>query len=634
MGNIAVAFKGQLYKNAADSTNYVFPQENSEWAASLDSDPRDTLGYLNINGNHPCYTIKFTPYGIVYAYRHLLPERSGSNCAMIMLLAGGPTLSGKELVGKMDELLAHAVSQNSSDQIDQDFLSVKLSKCDVLFYGNRRPSVVDGEASRPEAYRIYNTDEELYKNLERPYQPAYNKYSCIHIVPADANATPYADSNLKLIEGQLEPIYFLTLPEGVKEVDNKKYVGKGESFRLEYVKEGYSSYITGFLYVSNNSDYFEVKDDEIVVNPADKCKQVDFKREIQIKVQNSFGNPITSWRWKNKKTNWRECTTDILKLELTSGEYVFQIQSEGYVDEDDVRVNTSREQEKVVTLKSKSLSKKVYLKPAWGKKDKSFSSKDEHFTLNYTKNTALYKKYEKQLDPHVMNSPTFYVSTMRPKKKLIFWCIVSLLLGIGVGFFANMMVTSLKDKPQISSSAQNPSNGTEGTRGVSGGTVGNPGPTSAVTNIPSAEVIQKQKEEEEQQDVQYLNSNNVWELSRLQSSKYKDFFVQVVSNKTQYKDVNWEDYDEINNPKWNIIKNAIIEGVENEKNNKTPSWTKLNGLNYAILKQNLSSSGRLDLDESVKARPAGTAGSGAKSTTGTTGQGGTRGSGRDNAKKK
>lgn len=232
--NISIAFKGQLYKNEAMSTNYVYPQAHSEWAMLLGSDPRKMISDLNINGDHSCYSIKITDDGIIYAYRRVRSGRSGSNCAMVMLLASGPTRDGKQLTEKMHELLSYAMNQTSADQIDKNYLEEKLSGCEELFDFHRAPQ--SNGASEPalikEAYRLYKTNEELSQILENPYQPAYKQYRCIHIIPDEAGASPSFGSNVQLIDKPIEKVFFFKFPQGVEEKNGRCYVGKNECFTL------------------------------------------------------------------------------------------------------------------------------------------------------------------------------------------------------------------------------------------------------------------------------------------------------------------------------------------------------------------------------------------------------------------
>ncbi len=181
---LAVAFKGQLYKNEATTTNYVYPESNKDWSMLLGSDPRKTISDLNINGD--CYTIKITNRGIIYSYRRVLAGRSGSNCAMIMLLVEAPTRDGKILAEKLKELLKYAMDQTSADQINQKVLDEKMASLEELFYRTRKFTVsLNDETSESsttnEAFFIYKSDEELFARLESPYQSTYKNFSCIHL---------------------------------------------------------------------------------------------------------------------------------------------------------------------------------------------------------------------------------------------------------------------------------------------------------------------------------------------------------------------------------------------------------------------------------------------------------------------
>lgn len=582
---IKIAFKGQLYKTDASSANYVYPQGNSDWASISESDPRTVLSQLNINGNFPCYTIFITESSVIYAFRRTLSGRANSNCVMVMLCAGGPTNNGKQLVKQLQELLTIAVSQTSFDQVNKTVLEEKLKSCEEFFDWQKKPNAKTKETSKiKEGYRFYTNNEELYELLEKPYQPVYKNYRCIHIVPEEANAKidknvnqNENDSLYHLITSPIETIYYINLPQGVYEKDGKKHVSRNEAFTLIYRREGYNDEESGTQYVSQSSKYFAVSDDTINVYDAEKCG-IKFKRSITIFVEDELGNPIKEWNHRmNNNNKWNTCH-DESKFSLADGEYSISIAADGY-NPTTFTFDTRRKQSFCVSLTSKDFKRKIILKPAWPKKKKIPKHYiEEPITIVYTANTTLYKQYNNALDPAIRDIPTFYVTTKKPKPILITLCIISVLigciLGLGVGYLEWNNKKTSKDNDVIEKNQEQ---------------------LEAQYIQPNAP---ESTETPEEHDVAYLNSNNIWRFDSLKSDKYQKFLKVVVANKgIKYKDVNWNDYVEINNTNWVAILRIINLCVSSS------DWTQLNSIKYSKMKAEIETTNEINLEEAVQTLP-------------------------------
>lgn len=568
--SLSVAFKGQLYKNDALSTNYVFPQTNTEWALLLGSDPRKLIADLNINGDYCCYTIKIVESGIVYAYRRVRPGRSGSNCAMVMLLAGGPARDGKKLTEKMHELLTYAMSLSSSEQIDKDFLGEKLSSCDDLFNWQRQPNFKENpeKVVLNEAFREYKTEEDLFRILENPYQPAYNNFSCIHIIPAEANTIPASNSNIQQITIGLEPIYFFAFPQGVEEESGKKYIGKSEAFKLIYKRNGYKPFSTDYMRAAGDSRYYSVDNDTIKVKTAEDAR-IKFSRSLFFYVSDERDNNIDKFLFRIKEISnnrwmqwlvggrtyeWLPGKDGKMEVPLEDGQYEYHIKVEGY-GEKKGQIDTLNNTNNIINvrLKAESDEQEMYLVPAFYKRDKNSNAGIGKVTVGYSKNNVFFKKYGKYFGKHVSKLPVFYVMHKNPKRIMYFTCILSLLIGFGMGLI-------IKSQSKIEENNTAPVDTTRN-NGVK------------VTEVSEVIVGVDALESE---DEKYLSENNVWEKSKLNSQKYKDFFDVFTYlaasgwsnnewNVTKLDTLNEIDscYSHINNQIWISIRKKIFEKDRN-----------------------------------------------------------------------
>ncbi len=549
---LAIAFKGQLYKNEAASTNFVYPQRNTDWAMSIGSDPRKTLVDLNINGDFPCYTIKVTTEGVIYAYRRFLAGRSGSNCAMVMLLASRACRDGRMLIEKLHELLAYAMSQSSSDQINPIVLNEKLSSFDGMLDEKFRPiasSTQDAHKAilEKEAFRSYATDEDLIKILENPYQPTDNKmYNCIHVVPVAAMAHPTQNSNMFQINHPLEKAYFLNVPLGVEEKDNKSYVGEREPFTLVYKENGYVEETIGPLSASFDSDYFVINTGIIKVKSAKECN-IRFKRIIYFSIQDEMHNPVKKWECRID-LEWRSFSKANVTWELVDGEHTISIKADGFETIEKI-IDTKQQKSYKVILKSVGLTHRVYLKPVKIKGDNNNKEiKDTPVDVNFASNTSFYRSYKKVLSHDDNHVPRFYVMRKNPMLLLVMASVVAIFIGIFVGwhiskwqrtaeaFGSGNLQVEIDSLKQINDSLKN---NIEGSSNIS-------------------DRIKKTEEEKEREDVSYLNSVDEWEFAKLSSKKYLEFWKHVLANEEiSYASIQWEDYEEITNSKWIPIRDCL-----------------------------------------------------------------------------
>lgn len=581
---LGIAFKGQLYKTDASSANYVFPQGTSDWASISESDPRTALTQLNINGNFPFYSIFITESSVIYAFRRTLSGRANSNCVMVMLRAGGPTNAGSQLVELLQELLKYAVSKTSFDQVDKTVLTEKLSSCKGLIDWCKKPNAKIEEPSKiKDGYRIYKNDEELYKILENPYQPAYRGFRCIHIVPEDAGAK--VDKNVNqnendfpyLISGPIEKVYYIKLPQGVYEKDGKRHVRKNDAFTLIYKRDGYNNKESGTQYVNKDSDCFTVSGDSINVYDAETCK-IEFERSITISVNDKLGNPIKEFKYQWDKLDNRDIKCNIvenkIKFSAPDGDYTIKISAEGYKTEP-YQFNTCKKQDFSVSLTSKDFKKDITIKPAWPKKKIiPKGHKEKNVSLEYSANTSLYKQYKEELNPDSKIIPTFYITTKKPRTILVTLCIISVLIGSILGLGVGYLKWNKKDTSEVKEERVDSAPINEDTA-----TADNPMPEESFL---------------EEQDIAYLNSNNIWRLDSLKSEKYQYFLMTVVANKNiNYKDVPWNEYTQIKNPQWTEIVKIIQNCVSSS------DWAQFNLIKYSELKKKIENTKEIDLEKAI-----------------------------------
>ena len=581
--SIILAIKGQLHKDEITGTNYVFPKENVDEFSLIDSDPRITMQALGLTGaEKECYSIAVTPNGILYVYRRILPNRG--DCAMVLLLAGGPTNDGSRLCEKLADILNYALKEESSSSINDDIIKVKLSGCMDLFDWSKAPNhpikkeEEEDPVAKKEAYRVCKSDEDLFKLLEKPYQSAYEDFSCIHLIPVGVDVSPAIGSNLQLINTPVENTYFFVFPQGVEEKDGKRYVHERETFSLVYKRNGYDDYLLEGQRVQFSSKYYKIEGKDTVKVYSAEDARIKFKKNITFYVSDGNRRPVDSFDIEIRNDGRILQTTGKngqISISLEEGKYNYSIKASGYGKKGGA-IDTKTNAQCDILLTSEEYEIEVYLIPAFEKKSKIENDRNETFTLGYKKHNLFYEKYSPDL--YGKEVPTFYVTRKRMRPHIIKLCVVSLLLGAGIGIFTGHWMWPKEPDPQKVEVSPDP-----GKQGEDSQKVGNNSESTSENLL------------DELHDENYLNQNTVWRYDSLRSSKYQYFYSVVVANNgIKYEDVEWENYSNITNDQWKKILIIINKCVSDK------GWDQFNERKYAELIKKMNETGELDLKEAVK----------------------------------
>lgn len=601
---LRLTIKGQLHSEEIINANYIFPKDGVDVFSYIDSDPGRTTQDLGLKGaDTELYSIAETTTGIVYAYRRILPNRG--DCAMVAIHVNGPTNDGRRLRERLADILNYALKEKSSSAISDDIIQEKLSGClDLFDWGEGpNPSLQNEKASiKNDAYRVYESEEKLNEYLENPYQTSYSDFKAIHLVSVASNPVPSNGCNIKKIDTPIETTLFFEFPSGVKEKDGKLHVGEKESFSLIYEREKYENFPVNNLRssnTSNNRKYFKVDGKKIIVKNSDEAN-IKFSRYITFIVSDEKNNPINEFvieirkigedKWiryeiQDRQDKRLNGSNDQSKVLLEDGQYEYLIKSDGYNQKKDSvdtkNINGSCD----VVLEPQSDEQELYLIPAFMGKKAASSGQKEKVSINYTKNNIFYKKYAEFFGQR-KSAPIFYVMRKRPKPRIIAVCILSLLVGLTLGLVGGKLIRNnqinWKDEP-VQEVVEVANEQPENTDNIQRTT------TSALEST----------ETPEEHDVTYLNSNNIWMLDNLQSYKYKYFLQIVVANRgIKYKDVNWNDFNAITNPKWAEILQIIKEACESSGN-----WEAFNSIEYSKMKTEIEETKMIDLEKAVQSIP-------------------------------
>lgn len=601
---LRLTIKGQLHSEEIINANYIFPKDGVDVFSYIDSDPGRTTQDLGLKGaDTELYSIAETTTGIVYAYRRILPNRG--DCAMVAIHVNGPTNDGRRLRERLADILNYALKEKSSSAISDDIIQEKLSGClDLFDWGEGpNPSLQNEKASiKNDAYRVYESEEKLNEYLENPYQTSYSDFKAIHLVSVASNPVPSNGCNIKKIDTPIETTLFFEFPSGVKEKDGKLHVGEKESFSLIYEREKYENFPVNNLRssnTSNNRKYFKVDGKKIIVKNSDEAN-IKFSRYITFIVSDEKNNPINEFvieirkigedKWiryeiQDRQDKRLNGSNDQSKVLLEDGQYEYLIKSDGYNQKKDSvdtkNINGSCD----VVLEPQSDEQELYLIPAFMGKKAASSGQEEKVSINYTKNNIFYKKYAEFFGQR-KSAPIFYVMRKRPKPRIIAVCILSLLVGLTLGLVGGKLIRNnqinWKDEP-VQEVVEVANEQPENTDNIQRTT------TSALEST----------ETPEEHDVTYLNSNNIWMLDNLQSYKYKYFLQIVVANRgIKYKDVNWNDFNAITNPKWAEILQIIKEACESSGN-----WEAFNSIEYSKMKTEIEETKMIDLEKAVQSIP-------------------------------
>lgn len=290
VSDFKLALYGQIYDS--EGLMYAYPDKvaqfrnSGQYPAWINALPFDTrfLRELALPGGE-CFSVRYAKDGLYCSYTKYNPHDSRNGVVSIALYTQNKIASdAKQLIAVLRNLMEYFLVKNSAIGI-QDAEVESYLKGVTESYLIRIPTS-EVTVSSLDAYRIYQTEEDLQKLLKWAIQKEYMRYKWVHFVSAQnkkpiINPTLYTELSSRLVE-----CYVITGKDG------NELATSGESRTITYRKDGYMEQTIKFV-VGQPSPYVTVDANNVVHIKAQNELNMKFKKEMTIQLFDaSTGAPI------------------------------------------------------------------------------------------------------------------------------------------------------------------------------------------------------------------------------------------------------------------------------------------------------------------------------------------------------
>lgn len=286
-----VALRGEV--QGATRTLYSYPSEENDfdprWNSTLVEPGAAVKRFLNAN---ECYILQSTPLGHYFSLitrNALNPERG---YMMISLLVNdGCSLTGRQLMNAFNNLKkAFIEEENLSDAaVDEAFAQASVPTEPLQLEAWRYKAPADEEKPAEAAYRTYISQQELESIFSFPCQPGYEGYRCIIVVSATTSLRPGV--KMPRITAPIRKLYSVVCPEGVTASSMQVY--DGDRLELSFSKEGFNTHVETVI-VGTPSAYTKYEGSTIAVRSAAQTG-IRFERRIPVKVLSAKGVALNGY---------------------------------------------------------------------------------------------------------------------------------------------------------------------------------------------------------------------------------------------------------------------------------------------------------------------------------------------------
>jgi len=187
-----------------------------------------------------CYVLQATRRGHYISLIARPEEHPEHGWMMVSVLVdNGDSLTGRQAVRLLEELRQTLIDNQDfrEEAVDIALMQADVPRLPVALrsWEWRQPAADDDSAPAEAAYRTFVSPSELQAILAYPGQPEYDGYRCILIVPASTSLRPGV--KMPRITTPVKKQYSIVCPEGVESSCETAY--DGDKVTLTYTKEGY-----------------------------------------------------------------------------------------------------------------------------------------------------------------------------------------------------------------------------------------------------------------------------------------------------------------------------------------------------------------------------------------------------------
>lgn len=215
-----------------------------------------------------CYVLQSTRRGHYLSLIARAADKPDGAWMMVsVLVENGASLSGRQAVKLLDGLRDTLIDRQDmrEEAVDIALIQADVPRLPVRLrsWEWRQPASDDDSAPAEAAYRTFVSPSELQAIFAFPGQPEYDSYRCILIVSASTSLRPGV--KMPRITTPVKKQYNIICPEGVEASEELVY--DGDKVELTYTKEGYLP-ITETILAGQPGPYASIKGATMEVRTA------------------------------------------------------------------------------------------------------------------------------------------------------------------------------------------------------------------------------------------------------------------------------------------------------------------------------------------------------------------------------
>ncbi len=274
--NFKLALTGQIY--GAEGLIYAFPTSVIQlgalgkypaWINALPLDSR-FVRELVIGGGE-CFSLRYGKEGLFYSYTRYNPHDARNGAVMVALHTENKAFhDAKQLIIVLRNLMDYFLEKNSSVGIQEKDIQ-ELTKDLSTPYCVEIPEQ-DSIQPTKDAYRIYQTEEDLYKYLNWAIQNEYTQYKWVHFISENHKKVNISPDLYVELSSPITKCY------AIKCLDNQIDLRlSGTTYIITYKKEGFLAKEVSFQ-VGQPSSFIEM-------DSMDNTLRIKSKEELKIKFK-------------------------------------------------------------------------------------------------------------------------------------------------------------------------------------------------------------------------------------------------------------------------------------------------------------------------------------------------------------
>lgn len=280
--NFKLALNGQIYNG--EGLLYTFPENitnlrmSGQYPAWINALPLDSRFVRElIIGGGECFSVRYGKEGLFYSYTRYNPHDARNGAVMVALHTENKAFQdAKQLTIALRNLMDYFLEKNSSAEI-QDKEVQELTQDLLTPYCVELP-----EQESPltkDAYRIYHSEEDLYKYLNWAIQKEYTQYKWVHFILGDHKKVSINPDSYVELSSPIAKCY------PIKCLNNQIDLRLSRStYVITYKKEGFLAKEVSFQ-VGQPSSFIEMDsmDDTIRIKSEDELK-IKFKKKVIVEL--------------------------------------------------------------------------------------------------------------------------------------------------------------------------------------------------------------------------------------------------------------------------------------------------------------------------------------------------------------